>query len=212
MKKPWWILFLGCLVLTFATVGYGAGEDYRLGPGDVLAINVWGYDELKAEELIIRPDGKIALPLAGEIQAEGLTPAELSEKLTNTLSFYIKEPKVTVNIYKYRTTRVYVLGEVNKPGLYELEKEHRLLDGLSAAGGFARSAAKNKVYLVRSGDRQNYTLIDLKKILVKGDLSQNYLLNEGDIIYLTRNTLDYMKDILPFITAAAQIDDIRDND
>lgn len=203
------VLFLCCMGL--ASIGYGASEDYRLGPGDVLAISVWGYEELQAEALAIRPDGKIAIPLVGEVQAAGMTPHELSVALTTALMQYVKEPKVTVNVVEFRTTRVYVLGEVGKPGLYELDKGYRVLDAVSAAGGFARSAAIRKVYLVRNGQENQYTLIDLNKMLRKGDMGQNYLLGEGDVIFLARNTLDYVKDILPFITAAYQIDDLTSN-
>lgn len=206
------ILLLLLLLLLISVTEIDADGEYRLGFGDILGISVWGYTELQIEPLAIRPDGKIAVPLAGEIQAAGLTPQELTSKLTAALGQYIIAPKVTVNVVKFRTTRVYVLGEVGKPGLYELEKGHHLLDALSAAGGFTRGSAKNKVYLVRNGQHDKYTLINLNKILRKGDLSQNYLLGEGDVVFLTRNTLDYVRDILPFITAMSQIDDIRDDD
>jgi len=206
------VIIMVCFGLLAGAVGMAApAEDYRLGPGDVLAVSVWGYPELQVPELIIRPDGKIAVPLAGEVQAAGLTPAELTAEISRILGDFVKEPKVTVNVIKFRTTRIYVLGEVNKPGLYEIEKEHRVLDALAAAGGFTRSSDKGKVYLVRKDDQKNYTLINLNELLKKGDMSQNYILNDGDTLFLARHKLDYMKEILPFITAWAQIEDIRDN-
>lgn len=207
------------IMICFICFGFLAGETglaasaeaYRLGSGDVITVSVWGYPELQVPELTIRPDGKIAIPLVGEIQAAGLTPVELTAEITRSLGDFVKEPKVTVNVIKFRTTRVYVLGEVNKPGLYEIEKEHRVLDALAAAGGFTRSSDKGKVYLVRKDDQKNYTLINLNELLKKGDMSQNYILNDGDTLFLARHKLDYMKEILPFITAWAQIEDIRDN-
>lgn len=229
------------------------GKFFRLGPGDVLDVSVWGFSEYQAKEYIIRPDGKFAFPMIGEVDALGKTPEEMALKLTQLLDVYIKNPKVTVNvvkfrtiplvgefgaqgltlnelsakvgdafsehvgnprvtidIIKFRTTRVYVLGEVNKPGLYEIEKEHRVMDALSIAGGFARSAAKTRVYLVRNGEKQKYQEINLVNMLKKGDLTQNYVLNSGDILYLTRNGLDFAKDILPFITAIYQIKNINE--
>jgi polysaccharide export outer membrane protein len=223
-------------------------ESYRLGSGDVLNIGVWGYQELQSPETVVRPDGKIAFPLVGESNANGLTPIELSQKLTLALREYVREPKVTVNvvkfrtlplvgefkaegltvqqltenimselhkssaearitvdIVKFRTTRVYVLGEVNRPGLCEIEKDHYLLDAISSAGGFTKNANRKKVYLVRGGESNSYIRINLDDILKKGDLSQNYLLNDGDLLFLGRSGIDFVRDILPFITAAYQV-------
>jgi polysaccharide export outer membrane protein len=235
----------GKVVLAF---GVTKSENYRLGSGDVLSIGVWGYAELQNPQTVVRPDGKIAFPLVGELNATGLTPIELNQKLTLALREYVRAPKVTVNvvkfrtvplvgefeargltvqqltdtimavlressaearitvdIVKFRTTRVYVLGEVNRPGLCEIEKDHYLLDAIGGAGGFTKNANRKKVYLVRRGESQSYTRIDLDAILKKGDLSQNYLLNDGDLIFLGRSGIDFARDILPFITAAYQI-------
>jgi polysaccharide export outer membrane protein len=222
-------------------------ESYRLGAGDSLVISVWGYQELENSEktpVIIRPDGKFSFPLVGEVTATGLTPRELTEKLTVALSEYLKEPKVTVNIAKFRTmplvgefnaagltlaeltakittavkatfgearltaelvkfgvTRVYVLGEVTKPGLCEIEKDHNLLDAIGAAGGFTKGANCKRVYLVRKGQIDQYTEINLDRMLRKGDLRQNVMLNEGDVVYFTRNKVNFAQDILPFISS-----------
>lgn len=234
----------GKIALSFLTTD---GADYRLGPGDVLNISVWGYPELTME-IVIRPDGKGAFKLVGELELTGKTPEELSELLRQTLSQYIKHPQVTVNVHKFRTipilgefqaaglttsqlitkikesfsqyqndvkisidivkfrtVRVYVLGEVNRPGLYELEKEHRVLDALSIAGGFTKGAKKDRIYLIKNGDPSRYIEINLNNILKTGDLSQNYLLAEGDLLYLARSGMDFVKEIFPFINAFYQI-------
>ncbi|HOJ76465.1 MAG TPA: polysaccharide biosynthesis/export family protein [Bacillota bacterium] len=234
----------GKIAVSFLTTD---GTNYRLGPGDVLNISVWGYPELTME-IIIRPDGKGAFKLVGELDLNGKTPGELTELLQQTLSQYIKHPQVTVNVHKfrtipvmgefqaaglttsqliakitesfrqyqnnvkiginivkYRTVRVYVLGEVNRPGLYELEKGHRVLDALSIAGGFTRGAKKGRIYLIKNGDPSRYVEINLNQILKKGDLSQNYLLAEGDLLYLARSGMDFVKEIFPFINAFYQI-------
>jgi polysaccharide export outer membrane protein len=235
----------GKLALAF---GLTKSASYRLGSGDVLNIGVWGYPELQSPETVVRPDGKISFPLAGELTVNGLTPVELNQKITLALREFVKDPKITVNvvkfrtvplvgefeaegltvqeltakitaalqesaaearvavdIVKFRTTRVYVLGEVNRPGLCEIEKDHYLLDAISSAGGFTKNANRKKVYLVRSGQTDSYTRINLDNILRKGDLSQNYLLNNGDLLFLGRSGIDFVRDILPFITAAYQI-------
>jgi polysaccharide export outer membrane protein len=229
-------------------LGLTKNESYRLGSGDVLSVSVWGYNELQNPEMVVRPDGKIAFPLVGELFATGLTPVELNQQMTLALREYVKEPKVTINvvkfrtvplmeefeakgltlrkltenimaslkeisaearviinIVKFRTTRVYVLGEVNRPGLCEIEKSHYLLDAIGSAGGFTKNANRKKVYLVRKGQSNSYTQINLNNILKKGDLSQNFLLNDGDLLYLGRSGIDFVRDILPFVTAAYQI-------
>jgi polysaccharide export outer membrane protein len=233
----------GKVAVAFAMI---QSDTYRLGAGDSLVISVWGYQELENSEktpLIIRPDGKFSFPLVGEVTAAGLTPRELTERLTVCLSEYLKEPKVTVNVAKFRTmplvrefeasgltltqltanitqaiketigearltaeltkfgaTRVYVLGEVNKPGLCEVEKEHNVLDAIGAAGGFTKGANCRRVYLVRKGQTDQYTEIDLNRMLKKGDLRQNVTLNDGDVVYFARNKLNFFQDILPIIS------------
>jgi polysaccharide export outer membrane protein len=187
-------------------------QDYQLGAGDVLTINVWGFEEMKIEELPIRPDGKISIPLSGELQAAGMTPGQLASTITNKLSQYLKDPVVSVNVVKFRTTRVYVLGEVFKPGMYEIEKQHNLIDALGSAGSYTKDAAKKKVYVIRKDQTNAPLKINLLKLLEKGDMSQNITLNDGDIVYLTNNhRIDFAKDILPWISATYQVNDMQNN-
>jgi polysaccharide export outer membrane protein len=235
----------GKVALAFGMV---QGETYRLGAGDLLSIDVWGCQDFTGYQMVVRPDGKLSVPLVGELMVAGLTPYELTQKLTLALSKYLKEPKVNLNVAKFRTvplvrefdaqgltlqeltaqitatlkatisearltidilkfgaTRVYVLGEVNKPGLCEIEKTHNVLDAIGAAGGFTKNADRKLVYLVRKGQTDQYTKINLDRLLKKGDLSQNYSLNDGDVVYFNRNKIDFVRDILPFITAIYQI-------
>lgn len=174
-------------------------EEYRLGPGDILTFEVWGYEDLQVKELVIRPDGKVAFPIVGEIDALGTSTGQLTELLTEGLSHYINDPKVTVNIIKFRTIRVYVLGEVVKPGMYELEKQHNLLDALGAAGSYTRNAAKKKVYIIRKDQTSTPVKVNLMNIWEKGDMTQNYALGDGDVVYLSNNgRINFTTDILPF--------------
>ena len=205
MRKIVVPVVLVLLLAVGAAVGQTAEPDYLLGPGDVLEISVWGYEELHHPALVIRPDGKIGFPLLVEVEAAGLTPAQLNQKLTTALAKYIVDPKVTVNVTKFRKTRVYVLGEVNRPGLCEIENEHNLLDAIGAAGGFTKAADKKRVYLVRKGQTHQYTIVNLEKLMKKGDLTQNHQLSEGDVVFLARRKADYINDILPFISALYQI-------
>jgi polysaccharide export outer membrane protein len=176
-------------------------EEYRLGPGDILTFGVWGYEDLQVNELVIRPDGKVNFPIVGEINVMGTSIGQLTELLTEGLSHYINNPKVTVNIIKFRTTRVYVLGEVAKPGLYELEKQHNLLDALGIAGSYTRNAAKKKVYIIRKDQTSSPVKVNLMNIWEKGDMTQNYALGDGDVVYLSDSgRINFATDILPLIT------------
>jgi len=161
--------------------------DYLLGAGDVLTVGVWGIADLQAKELVVKPDGKIAFPLVGEVQAAGISTEELTGTLTTGLSEYLKTPQVTVNITKFHTTRVYVLGMVNKPGMYELEKQHNLLDAIGMAGSYTREAAKKRVTIIRKDQQGAPIKVNLMNIWEKGDMTQNYALGDGDVVYLSDN-------------------------
>ncbi|WP_312518514.1 polysaccharide biosynthesis/export family protein [Anaerospora sp.] len=182
-------------------------DDYKLGPGDVLSVGVWGYEDLKNEELIIRPDGKLSFPLAGELNVQGMTAGELTTALAARLGNYVIDPNVTVNIAKFRTTRVYVLGEVTKPGMYELEKQHNLLDAIGMAGSYTKRAAKKEIFIIRRDNVDKPQKVNLLKLLKNGDSSQNVALNEGDVVYLTSNgKINFATDILPWFSAVYQAD------
>ena len=200
------------LLIMLSVLNSAWAEDYLLGAGDVLDINVLGFDELQVNNLIIRNDGKIAYPLIGEVLASGLSPGELTNVITKGISHYTKEPKVTVNVTKFRTTRIYVLGEVVRPGMYELEKRHSLLDAIGAAGGYTKDALKKKVYILRKDCNNQPLEINLLKLLRQGDMSQNCVLNDGDVVYLAHSgRIDLSRDILPFFSIAYQIKEFNDD-
>jgi polysaccharide export outer membrane protein len=199
MKKICWLLLLVLLATGTSSV---RAESYRLGPRDVLGISVWGFDELQINEMVVRDDGIIAFPLIGEIEVGGQTPGEVTKNITTRISEYIREPIVTVNVIKMRTTRVYVLGEVPRPGTYELEKQHNLLDAIGAAGGYTKEAAKKKIYIIQKGNMNKPVKVDLLKLMKQGDMSQNRELSEGDLVYVTSNhRLDIARTVLPILTS-----------
>ncbi|SMC39218.1 polysaccharide biosynthesis/export family protein [Sporomusa malonica] len=209
MRRSVYVLIILFLVMILPQ--HIVAQDYQLGAGDVLSIDVWGFEELKIEQLPIRPDGKIAIPLSGELQAAGITPGELANTITTKLGQYLKDPIVSVNVIKFRTTRVYVLGEVLKPGMYEIEKQHNLIDALGSAGSYTRDAAKKKVYVIRKEQTSTPLKVNLLNLLEKGDISQNVTLNDGDIVYLTKNNrIEFAKDILPWISAVYQVNEINE--
>lgn len=211
MKKGIGIFFSVVLLLNLCWFNLANATEYRLGAGDVLALDVWGYEELKVEQLMIRPDGQVSVPLVGEMRAAGLTAGEFNVVVTQALGQYIREPKVSINLVKLRTTRVYVLGEVVKPGMYELERQHNLLDVIGVAGGYTKDAAKKKIYVIRNGESQKPLEINLMQLLNKGDMKQNVVINDGDTVYLSKNNrLDFARDVLPWITGVYQLKKMDD--
>jgi|GEM_PF-1973761 len=199
------LLILTLLCMLGIPVTYAS--EYRLGPGDILTMTVWNYqqaDQSQQSQLIayaIRPDGCVAFPLVGEVKAEGMTPAELTAIITKSVGKYIKDPKVTLNVEKFRTVRVYVLGEIAKPGLYEIERQHRLLDAIGLAGSYTKSAAKKKIFIYHKDQTGDPIKANLLNLLNKGDMTQNYELVDGDVVYLSDNgRIDFSTQILPVIT------------
>ena len=201
MKKSLLVFSLLLYFIASILLPTAQAADYQLDYGDVLNISVWGIDELQAKDFPISPDGKLSFPLAGEMDVKNLTTAQLTAKLTTSLSQYFQNPIVTVNLIKARTTRVYVLGEVPKPGMFELSKDHTLLDAIGMSG-YTAYAAKKKVSIVRRGEKVSALTVNLQAILEKGDFSQNIVLNEGDVVYLSSNgKMDFARDIFPWISA-----------
>ncbi|MDR3591509.1 MAG: polysaccharide export protein [Negativicutes bacterium] len=201
--KSWVVIFVALFMLV-SPVAQAAG--YVLRAGDALDINVMGFDELNqkpAGGTVIRPDGTISFPFVGELMAQGLTAGELGEYLATELKRYYNDPMVTVNVLKFNTTRVYVLGEVNRPGLYELDRHRNLTEALGLAGGWTKDAAKTKILIIHIDKKGTPDKINLMELLKKGDLSQNPTLSEGDIIYLSDNgRVNIAQDILPYVTTA----------
>ena len=203
MKKTIATLLLGA-ALTFSNVA-AAGE-YIMTPGDQLQIYVLGHPDISSTRAntdsayTVRPDGKLNFPLVGEIDINGLTVYEFTQLLTKELSEYIINPKITVNVSKLGTTRVFVMGEVRNQGMYELSKSHRVMDALGAAGGFTQKAAKKDIYLVRNLGREgeNVQKLNILNYMRKGDASQNLVLQEGDCLYLTSNRKVTLMDIALF--------------
>lgn len=191
-------LFIACMMLLTLPC---TAEEYNMNAGDHLQIQVMGHGDLTGT-YIVRTDGKIDYPLIGTVEIEGKTIDGLTQELKERLAEYIVNPLITINIAKMGTTRVFVLGEVQRAGLHELTKSHRALDAIGAANGFTDKAAKKKVYLIRSGKEDNIQYLNFNAYLKKGDMSQNPVLHEGDCLYLTSNhKFNFGRDVLPFISS-----------
>lgn len=122
---------------------------YKIGPQDVLRIDVWKEAEI-SRSVPVRPDGKISLPLLNDVQAAGYTPMELANLISEGLKKYITNPQVTVSVSEINSRRVYVTGEVTKPGAYPLLPNMTALQLLTSAGGFTQFARTKNIYVLRT--------------------------------------------------------------
>ena len=124
--------------------------DYVIGIEDVISINVWREPEM-SRSMSVRPDGKISLPLIGEVEAQGKTPAQLQAELSKRMQSLIKNPDVTVIVQDIKSQKFNVLGEVMRPGMFPLNKPMTVLDAIAVAGGFKDFAKPKKMYILRKG-------------------------------------------------------------
>jgi polysaccharide export outer membrane protein len=157
------------------------GLEYRLGPEDVLRVAVWENRELTLD-VVVRPDGKISFPLIQDVQAEGLTAAELSSAIHQRLQSFIKDPQVSVIVTQVNAPKIYVIGNVTRPGPYPLRSETSILQALSLAGGFTQFASPRSIKLVRgTGAKQEVRKVNYYS-LIDDRGEGNYVLKPGDTI------------------------------
>ena len=157
---------------------------YVIGPQDVLDISVWKEPEV-SRVLPVRPDGKISLPLLRDVQAAGLTPSQLEARITEGLTGFITAPDVTVIVTAINSRRIYIVGEMTRPGAYPLLPGMTVLQALSNAGGFTQFANTKNIYVLReeNGKQMKYPF-NFKEV-VKGKKSeQNINLKSGDTIVI----------------------------
>lgn len=159
------------------------GPVYIIGPGDRLEIVVWREDDLTRRGVLVRPDGRISMPLTDDIMAAGLTPMQLKYRITKVLSHYIEAPQVYVILAKPVHNEVSVLGNVVRPGNYLMEKPTDVLQALATAGGFNEWADKDDVVILRGiGPNRKILPFDYKEVVEGEKPEQNVILKAGDVI------------------------------
>jgi polysaccharide biosynthesis/export protein len=155
---------------------------YKIGAQDVLRIDVWREDQL-TRTVPVRPDGKITLPLLNDVQAVGLTPMELAGVIREELKKFVTNPQVTVSVAEINSKRIYVNGEVNKSGAYQLLPHMTVLQALSGSGGFTAFARIKRIYILRSVDGKPVKIpFDYKAAISGKNLEQNIELQPGDVV------------------------------
>jgi polysaccharide export outer membrane protein len=157
-------------------------NSFVIGNDDVLAINVWKEPDI-SRSIPVRSDGKISLPLVGELQAAGLTPLRLESDIAGRLKNYISEPEVTVIVQQVNSQKFNILGQVARPGSYVIANSPTVLDAIALAGGFRDFAKKKSVYVLRQGSSgESRVPFNYKDVIQGKNMSQNVKLRPGDTI------------------------------
>ena len=169
---------------------------YRVGPQDILTFTVWDHPELtipagefRSAEIqghLVNAEGKIFFPYVGEIEVGGRTLEQIRRELTAKLSKYIKDPQLDVRVASFRSKKVNVTGQVKTPGFFPVtDMPMTLVEALTAAGGGTPEASLRRVQVVRDGVARTF---NVQALLERGDMSQNLLLQDGDIVYVPENS------------------------
>jgi polysaccharide export outer membrane protein len=172
------ILFCGL----FFVAGADAQNTYRISPGDELEISVW-KDESLSRQLIVPPDGQIAFPLIGDINANNMTVSELRSALKKRLSEYIPEVTVTVLLLSANSMKAYVIGKVQNPGEFPISLDTNVMQVLAMAGGTNPFASEGNIIILRQNKEGVMQIpFDYKKVSRGDELEQNIFLQRGDVV------------------------------
>ncbi len=156
--------------------------DYVIGPEDALTVSYWKEKELSAD-VVVRPDGMISLPLLNDIQASGLTPEQLRVRVSEAASKYVTEPNVTVVIRQVHSRKVYITGQVTRPGSYPLAGPTTVLQLIATAGGLQEYADREGIVVIRTDKGQQISYkFNYKQVMKRQKLEQNIELKPGDTV------------------------------
>ena len=178
------------MLMAFSNSVYGSpaeqqssvASSYKIGPGDVLSISVWKEEDMQLE-VLVKPDGGITFPLAGDLLAKGLTTQELTEVLKQKLKRYIPNPVVTVSVLQTTSNKIYVVGKVNRPGEYKATHYMDVLQALSLAGGLTPYAESDEIKIIRRSNGKKYVYeFDYDEVINGEKLEMNIILEAGDTI------------------------------
>jgi polysaccharide export outer membrane protein len=158
-----------------------SAPEYSIGVEDILEISVWKNTEL-TRTVQVRPDGKITLPLINDLQAAGLTPAQLRDSIATSYAKFFSELEISVSVREVHSIKISILGMVKNPGRYELKSQATVLEALALAGSFSEYAKRDKIFVTRRvGAETKRIVFNYLKVLTAED-EDNFLLLPGDIV------------------------------
>jgi polysaccharide export outer membrane protein len=159
-----------------------SASDYVIGAEDVLQISVWKNESL-SRQLPVRPDGKVSMPLLHDIQAAGLTPMQLRDKIATALAEFMPNPEVSVTVLEVRSYRVSVLGEVQRPGVLQLRAPTTVLEAIALAGGFRDFASPSRIVIFRKNGQGTEKLrFNYNRAVSAAATEENLSLRSGDVV------------------------------
>jgi polysaccharide export outer membrane protein len=192
MKKS---VFILAVILIFSLAGVSFAQDYVVGEGDVLKIVVYDHDDLTTTARV-SGEGVITFPLIGQVEVKGLTLTRIADKITSLLSDgYVINPQVSIFIQEFRSKKAFIMGEVQKPGLYVLPGQTTFMSLLSEAGGLSKDAGDKAIIKRKanpSDKNESVITVNLKRLIEKGDTSQDVPIMDGDSVYITKAGLFYV--------------------
>ena len=163
---------------------FAYADAYTVNPGDLLRIDVWNEESL-SREVLVRPDGMISLPMAGEIDTSNNTPSVVADKISSALSKYMKDkPRVVVSLANVSGNKIYVIGKVAKPGEYVVTSDTDVMQALALAGGLNAFAAENEIRILRRRADGTQVAIPFRYAKVKAgeSLDTNVVLQSRDLV------------------------------
>ncbi len=174
--------FAGILFLLIASVASAQERSYGLNPGDILSITVWKEEGLDREVLVL-PDGKISFPLAGHLMAAGRSPEEVQKTLSERIEKYIPDPVITVSVRAVAGNKIFVIGQVRRPGEFQAGHRIDVMQALSQAGGLTPFADEDDIKVLRHENGEQITLpFDYSEVKEGRMLEMNIILNSGDVV------------------------------
>lgn len=190
MALKWFVVALALLGALGVFAAHAAdttssvvSSDYVIGPEDLLQISVWKNEAL-SRLVPVRPDGKISIPLLHDIQAAGLTPMQLRDKIATALGEFLPSPEVAVTVAEVRSFRVSVLGEVQRPGVLQLRSTTTILEAIAMAGGFRDFASPSKIVIFRKDDNGGTKKLkfNYNRAVGSSSVEENLTLKTGDVV------------------------------
>jgi polysaccharide export outer membrane protein len=156
-------------------------EAYVIGPEDLLEVSIWKNDAL-TRTVPVRPDGRISLPLLGDVVASNMTPRVLRDSLAKAYATYVPQPEVSVIVREIHSMKISVVGQVKTPGRYELKSRASVLEALALAGGFEDFAKRDRIFVLRRRGTTSVRLPFNYTRLIDSAAEDNFLLEPGDIV------------------------------